>query len=306
MRGDVGIALELPVRASQLLVRLLARGHVARHLRVAAQLAVLGPQRRDDDVRPEARSVLAHAPSLVLVANRRARRPRARARDGRGRCPPGCRRSRSAGRRSRRRGSPRSARRPCSSSRRCHEGRAGGSRSPGRRRSAARGPPPSVRRPRRRPRGDGRSRSPIPRGGRAPRRGGGPRRRAGARIRRSSGRSRRAGPRGPGSATVSAERRPCSSSSRRCSSSRAERRSMASLTSESSCCGSPVRITRGAPLGIAGTHGISALHLLGQRHARGVGVPHRDEGQLAVRLDEIRAAPVREAGHGESGRAAPA
>ena len=59
---------------------------------------VVVAQRGDDDVGPEARAVLAHAPAFVLEAALRRARPAARARASRSRRPPADRTARSAGR----------------------------------------------------------------------------------------------------------------------------------------------------------------------------------------------------------------
>src|SRR6185312_6168937 len=45
-----------------------ALGHVARDFGVAEELAVLVAEGGHDDVRPEARAVLSHAPAVVFVA----------------------------------------------------------------------------------------------------------------------------------------------------------------------------------------------------------------------------------------------
>ena len=65
---------QLGGRGTQLLARQLAAGEVARDLPEADERALLVVQRRDDDVGPEPRAVLAYAPALGLVAPVRAGR----------------------------------------------------------------------------------------------------------------------------------------------------------------------------------------------------------------------------------------
>src|SRR5439155_10796964 len=61
-------ALELGRRPAQVLIGLAARGQIAGDLRVADEDPVVVAQGGDDDVRPEARAVLAQAPALFLEA----------------------------------------------------------------------------------------------------------------------------------------------------------------------------------------------------------------------------------------------
>ena len=56
-------------KTSELLLRTTALGNVASHLSITAENAALVTNRRDDDVRPETRTVLADAPTFLLESS---------------------------------------------------------------------------------------------------------------------------------------------------------------------------------------------------------------------------------------------